>query len=798
MSITKFLKKITAVALSLTIAAACTVSATYAAPATETIPGTTRTISEFNPSFLSVTGFAKGNVNDRTEYIGTDKYVIADDELSFLKAIDDAAKGKVKVIEVTNDLDLGYRHLSDDAKACDCLSDYESNIAVALTSPAVMASGISQLLLKNIDGLTIFSRSGAAIRRAEWKLQGSSKDIVIRNIKFDGMWQWTSSTKDAGWSCMKVNGAKGVWLDHCSFTMGVDGNCDSENGASGVSYTWCCFGATTTENPDQDSTIYQTMSYMEYKYNKGELSTSDAYYTIRKGGTPFEKLLAYTAFHHKGFLIGSGDKDYKDNEALGLEDGNQRLEVTIAYSNMENLGSRVVRMRQGKGHLFNCYVNNMAHALLAKEYPGLGAAGFGINRCIDVHNGGSVAADTCVFYGVDQVMVGDEKNGAGGDWGTRFSKVYNYSMVANSKVTSTSGKEYTGSSWDNNGDNLFTSSYGWVDKSTIGKFCWNTTIVGVEDMSRENPPMPAAPFTFNYDFDYKLPYEYQLVKLDSVKDVVTANAGAYKYSEDPEFWLRTEYSANENIKPVSEATAVEGFDTNFESLMLNVDSTYQLLAEIKPSHATDRKMVFKSSDTKIAEITDSGLIIGKTPGTVDITVSSANGASKTVKVEVYYKVTGMSLNSKSKTITAGSDFQLIPEYTPENAKIKDVIWKSSDESIATVTADGLVHAIAPGKVNITCTSVDSPEKYATCRLTIKEGSGETPAPTDTPEPDTKLMGDVDLSGSVNATDALMVLKCAAKLQTLTDEQLGVADLDSNGSIDASDALIILKIAAKLI
>lgn len=789
-----FIKKLTSLALSLIVATACLANVAYAEPATETIPGTTRTIKEFDPSFLSVTGFAKGNVNDRTEYIGTDKYVIADDELTFLKAIDDAAKGKVKVIEVTNDLDLGYKHLSDEAKACDCLSDYEDNISVAITSPAVMASGVSQLLLKNIDGLTIFSRSGAAIKRAEWKLQGTSKDIIIRNIKFDGMWQWTSSTKDAGWTCMKVNGAKGVWLDHCTFTMAVDGNCDSENGASGVSYTWCSFGAATDEDPDQDSTIYQTMSYMEYMYQQGKLSAEDAYYEVRNSGVPFEKFLAFTGWHHKGFLIGSGDKDYKDNEALGLEDGNQRLEVTFAYSNMENLGSRVVRMRQGKGHLFNCYVNNMAHHQLSKEYSGLGYAGFGINRCIDVHNGGSVAADTCVFYGVDQVIIGDEKNGAGGDWGTRFRDVYNYAMVANSKMTTTSGKTYTGSSWDNNGDNLFTGSYNWSDKATIGKFCWNTTIVGVEEMSRENPPMPASPFTFNYDFDYQLPYEYQLVDLDSVEDVVTANAGTYKYSEDPEFWLRTEYSADEDIKPVSEATAVEGFDTNFESLMMNVNSTYQLLAEIKPSHATDREMVFTSSNTEIAEITDSGLIIGKTPGAVDITVSSSNGVSKTVKVEVYNKVTGITLNSKSKTITAGSDFQLVATMIPENATYPDVTWKSSNEEVATVTADGLVHAIAPGKVNITCTSVDSPDETATCRFTVKEGSGETPSPT----PDDKLMGDVDFNGAVNATDALAVLKHAAKIQLMTDEQLEVADMDSNTKIDAADALVILKIAAKLI
>lgn len=71
------------------------------------IPGTSRTFASYNPSFLSVTGFAKGHVNDRTSVIGTDKYRVVMNEEEFLQALDDAKTDKVEVIEIAADLDLG-------------------------------------------------------------------------------------------------------------------------------------------------------------------------------------------------------------------------------------------------------------------------------------------------------------------------------------------------------------------------------------------------------------------------------------------------------------------------------------------------------------------------------------------------------------------------------------------------------------------------------------------------------------------------------------------------------------------
>lgn len=62
-----------------------------------------------------------------------------------------------------------------------------------------------------------------------------------------------------------------------------------------------------------------------------------------------------------------------------------------------------------------------------------------------------------------------------------------------------------------------------------------------------------------------------------------------------------------------------------------------------------------------------------------------------------------------------------------------------------------------------------------------------------------MYGDVDASGVDNASDALLVLKHAAKIDLLTSEtEIKVADVNADTSIDAKDALLILQKAAKLI
>ena len=62
---------------------------------------------------------------------------------------------------------------------------------------------------------------------------------------------------------------------------------------------------------------------------------------------------------------------------------------------------------------------------------------------------------------------------------------------------------------------------------------------------------------------------------------------------------------------------------------------------------------------------------------------------------------------------------------------------------------------------------------------------------------TLLLGDVNTDGSVTAKDARTILRVAAHLEELTDEEKLIADVDKSGDVTAKDARMVLRVSAKL-
>ena len=80
--------------------------------------------------------------------------------------------------------------------------------------------------------------------------------------------------------------------------------------------------------------------------------------------------------------------------------------------------------------------------------------------------------------------------------------------------------------------------------------------------------------------------------------------------------------------------------------------------------------------------------------------------------------TSIALNQTTATLKASETITLIATVLPENATNKSVTWKSSNEAVATVDANGLVTAIAVGEATITATTTDGSNKSATCKVTV--------------------------------------------------------------------------------
>jgi hypothetical protein len=76
------------------------------------------------------------------------------------------------------------------------------------------------------------------------------------------------------------------------------------------------------------------------------------------------------------------------------------------------------------------------------------------------------------------------------------------------------------------------------------------------------------------------------------------------------------------------------------------------------------------------------------------------------KVVETVDVIGVSITEGNQELEVGKTVQLTAVVEPEDATNKDVTWSSSNESVATVDASGLVTAVSAGEATITVTTVD--------------------------------------------------------------------------------------------
>lgn len=140
-------------------------------------------------------------------------------------------------------------------------------------------------------------------------------------------------------------------------------------------------------------------------------------------------------------------------------------------------------------------------------------------------------------------------------------------------------------------------------------------------------------------------------------------------------------------------------------------------------------LVYESSDSSVVEISQ-GVITGKAKGTAVVTISFKEDESINVKINVTVNSTDIQVSqvaiTGAKEMLVDEELQLTATVTPDNATNKNVEWKSSDETLATV-ADGKVKALSAGTVIITCTALDGSNAKAEVEIKISENKLEKPA-----------------------------------------------------------------------
>lgn len=269
--------------------------------------------------------------------------------LEFVTAIRDANKkaGAVRVIEITADLNLGWNEIDAATKAL-AATPIRCH-ALPKLHPTLIASGVSMLDIAAKSGLTIFSANGSTLKHATLNIKKTS-NIIIRNLKFDEMWEWDEATKgdydSNDWDFIVLgNGGtvSNVWIDHCTFTKAYDGIADMKKGTQHVTFSWCRYvGDDGANNPS--SHVRRQIAALE-----ADRKAHPFYDFLRTHGFSPEDIVRIIQGQGKGHLMGATRKAPENN----------LLSATFHHQWFQNVWDRCVpRLRGGQVHNYNIFVDN--------------------------------------------------------------------------------------------------------------------------------------------------------------------------------------------------------------------------------------------------------------------------------------------------------------------------------------------------------------------------------------------------------------------------------------------------------
>ncbi|MBK0368392.1 pectate lyase family protein [Flavobacterium agrisoli] len=147
-------------------------------------------------------------------------------------------------------------------------------------------------------------------------LKPGSSNVIIRNLVFEGPGAWDVGGKDN----LSIEGCVNLWVDHCEFQDGMDGNLDMKDKTDNVTISWC-----------------------KFTYKKIPKTTD-----YEDKGTPD---------HRFSSLIGSGSSNSPD-------DGHFSITFQNCYW-AEGCKERMPRARNAELHILNCYYNTSLSSSLA-------------------------------------------------------------------------------------------------------------------------------------------------------------------------------------------------------------------------------------------------------------------------------------------------------------------------------------------------------------------------------------------------------------------------------------------------
>lgn len=177
------------------------------------------------------------------------------------------------------------------------------------------------------------------------------------------------------------------------------------------------------------------------------------------------------------------------------------------------------------------------------------------------------------------------------------------------------------------------------------------------------------------------------------------------------------------VEVTVEPTLVSSVTLGMDQLTLKQGAHVELPICICPEDADNKSLFWCSSNGTVAEVDANGTVTSKAQGYATIMATAQDGSGKSSCCNIYVTdellVSSVLLNKSNETVETNDSFQLQATVLPTEATDKELLWSSSNPTVAMVDQDGRVTALAMGRATITAAAQDGSEKKATCVVTVR-------------------------------------------------------------------------------
>ena len=264
----------------------------------------------------------------------------------------------------------------------------------------------------------------------------------------------------------------------------------------------------------------------------------------------------------------------------------------------------------------------------------------------------------------------------------------------------------------------------------------------------ETGKIPTQAVVLNKTFVTLNPGKTEQLKITYLPDYATASIGTVKWTSSNEAVVTVDAAGKLTAKTAGKAiiTAVTS-DGNVMYCIVTVENIkvskitittttsnkiatgkkVTLKAAVTPSNAYNKGVTWKSSNTKVATVSSSGVVTTKKKmggKTVTITATAKDGSGKKASYKIYIKkgIVKKVYISGVKSVKAGKKLYLKGKTSASSGANRTLKWSSSNTKYAKVSSKGTVTTYKAGKkksVKITARAVDGSGKSKTVTIKIK-------------------------------------------------------------------------------